>query len=408
LWIAVLMLACGLALVGLLPAVVKQVGLHPREVRLAGLILLAPVLLIPFSAFRSLAEVQQRGSIVNILLTGQSLLTTACLLTAAHQGWGLAGQSLGIVVAQVPATAFLMGRGLRRVPGLSGEKRDAETTSRLWSLNWQTLVQNVCGRVGLLSDNIIVSWGMGAAAVAPFYLTQRLGYLVQTQLQGVGNSTWASLMELHYRKQHRLFEERLVELTALVSGLGAVGLGVVFAYNRDFVGFWTGSASFAGETLTLIACFNGWIWAISSLWGWPISGAGEVGRWVPFALLFVSVNLAASVMLVKALGWVGPLLGTTAGFLLVNSWAQPRLLRQIFGVPVWSLWRAALKPLRWALPYSALVYVIAHAHQASGVRVLPEMGLAGAGGVGLWWLCGLKPESRNQWQSRLRIAFARS
>jgi O-antigen/teichoic acid export membrane protein len=256
----------------------------------------------------------------------------------------------------------------------------------------------------LLSDNIVIGWMMGPALVAPFFLTQRLAQIAQLQLQAIGNSTWAGLVELHSQGQTQKFCSRLVELTALVSGLGVAVLGPIGAYNRQFITLWVGVGSYAGEWVNAIACLNIWMWAIVSLWCWPIGGAGHLGTWLPYALWFTGVNIAVSVVATHFLGLVGPLIGTLAAFLLVDSWAAPVVLGKVFDPSLRALWKPALAPLLWGAPYSVILWLVARSHTPRGwVGLGAEAGAAGLGGLSLWWL-SLGSDLRGEWQFRFRSA----
>ena len=71
-------------------------------------------------------------------------------------------------------------------------------------------------RVGLISDNVIVAWILGASALSPFYLTQQLPGAAQFLLRGLGNATWAGLVELEAREKNSKFQKTFLELTSTV------------------------------------------------------------------------------------------------------------------------------------------------------------------------------------------------
>jgi len=397
------MVAAAVGLVVALPKLVSLELVSSDELRRAGLILFTVFLVTPLSVFRALTEAEQRGYIVNVLLVIQSVLMTGLLLATAWAGWGLVGQSLATVVAQLPAVLILTGLGMRAYPGVWSAVPDAASTKALWALNWPTLAHNISGRIGLLSDNVIVAWVLGPVAVVPFYLTQRLTTMAQAQLQGLGNATWAGLAELHAQGQFKTFRLRLVELTGMVSGLGVAVLGPIAAYNPHFIERWVGPVAFAGEAVNLIACANVWLWSLSSLWGWPLAGTGHIGRWVPYAVVFTLVNVVVSIAGTLVLGLVGPLLGTLVGFLLVSAWALPWVLNQVFVVSPWTLWRAALTPLAWGVPYAAIMWLLARAHTPWGwFGLATEMSLAALGGLALWWTLSLSATDRTLWVIRVR------
>ena len=87
-----------------------------------------------------------------------------------------------------------MGRLLAADAGL------AEPGRRLRSLSRLVFFQGALGRVCVCTDNIVVGYFLGPAAVATLYLTQRLIQTVTAQLQGVGGATWAGLAVIPKRE----------------------------------------------------------------------------------------------------------------------------------------------------------------------------------------------------------------
>lgn len=405
--IALAMLAAGAILVVALPYFVPLKTVSAHELRMAAWIMLIPTAWVPFSVFRALTEARQRGYLVNLLLALQAMLTTAFLVFTAWAGWGLIGQGLANTLAVAPTTAVLVYLGMRRYRGVLSTKPAANAIEEVRSLNWPTFWFNISGRLGLLSDNMVIGSMLGPAAVAPFFLTQRIAQIAQTQLQAIGNATWAGLVELYAQGQTAKFCSRMVDLTALVSGIGIAVLGPIAAYNGRFIALWVGAGSYAGEWVNAIACVNIWMWAIVSLWCWPIGGAGHIAQWLPYALWFSGINIVVSVAATAWVGLAGPLIGTFAAFVLIDSWALPRVLARIFDPSLGSLWKAALAPMLWGAPYSALIWWIARSHTPHGwLGLAAEASLAGLGGLFLWWL-SLGSDLRQQWQFRFRSAWAR-
>jgi len=401
------MLAGGTALALALPHFVTLQTLGSHEIRIAGLILLLPVLLTPLLVFRSLAEARQRSYVIGFVMTLQSVLTTGLLLAAAWAGWGLVGQSLAGAVGQLPAALILMWDGIWVCRGSWSVSADPTVKQALWSLSRPTFVHTLTDRIGLLSDNLIIAWLLGPIAVVVFHLTQQLGILAQFLLRGLGNATWAGLVELYAQGQREVFCLRLLELTTTLSALAMACLGPIVAYNHHFVARWVGASSYAGEGVTIIACLNVWFWSIYSLWGWLLLGTGNIGRWAPYAIVFTVVNVTVSIFGTFVFRLVGPLLGTLTGFLVLNSWALPRVLQQVFGLSPSTLWRAALAPLPWGLSYAGILWLLARTHVPWGwLGLVLEMGSAGLVGLFLWWTLTLDEDARTQWRYRLRTLGA--
>jgi O-antigen/teichoic acid export membrane protein len=395
------------ALTGALPYLIPSNHLDANELRIAGAIAGLPVVFTPLLVFRSLAEARQRGYLIWQLMTAQVLTLNGLQLLTAFLGWGLIGQCLAFAAAQIPLLLVPIWDSLRTYRGVWKAVAEKADRSALWNLSWPTFVHGLTDRIGLASDSILVALILGSAAVTPFFLTQQLAILAQSLLRGVGQATWAGLAELHAGDQKSILRTRLLELTGMVSGLSWALLTPIALCNPNFVRLWVGSEVYAGKAVTGLACFNALLWAIAALWGWTLLGAGYIRRWMPFAVLSTLVNVTVSVIATAKLGVIGPLLGTTAGHLLVGSWALPRILSQAFGVPTQSLWRAALSPLRWSMPYAAALWSVA-AYRPSiidadhWVGFAVNLGLSSALGLSLWWTFSLGHSERAEWLARVK------
>lgn len=401
-------LSAGIALVFALPWLMPVETIPARELRVAGFILLAPVLAIQASVFRSLSEVRQEGYVLNLLSIVQALSTTAVALPLAWAGWGLIGQSTAVALAQFPVLVILMTRGTRYYPGCWSASAPAGGLSRIWRLNWDNFFFLITNRVSYFLDNTIVHWSLGGAAVTSFSLTQRLTSIVNMQLFCLGGSTWPGLIELHAKGEKELFRARLLELTQLVSSLGLISLGVLAAYNPSFMRLWVGSRNYAGEAVNTLSCLNLWFHSVFGIWTWPLSGTGRLRAWLPYGALSMVLNLSVSAAATVTMGSMGPLVGTLVSFLAINAWALPRVLERQFGIPMGAFWGAALEPLRWGLPFLGLVWWVARSQESPGFpSVIAQMGLAASAGVLVWWTFGLDREGRKTWLGRVVLALRR-
>jgi O-antigen/teichoic acid export membrane protein len=231
--------------------------------------------------------------------------------------------------------------------------------------------------------------------------------LVLVQLQEIGNATWAPLIELHARGLHQAFRDRLLQLSSTITTAGIILLVPVAILNGQFIALWVGPASYAGMIVTALACANVWMWSISSLWGWVVFGSGHIAKWTPYAVAFGVVNVCVSVGATRLAGIYGPLLGTGIAFALVTSWAMPRVVNQVFGVPPRELYGAVLRPFAWGLPYAAAVYVaVTAAGPLSGAGIAVAGGSSVAAGFASWWFLGLSSADREVWVAQTRSALA--
>ncbi len=406
--VAALALAAGALLVAFAPRLVPVDPGLAADLRLACLMGVAGLLVYPLYPLRILLEAEQRGYAATGYGVAQGLLITALALLFARIGWGITGQFIALTGGLVLFFALVALDAGRRHPALRAlhwaEGRGGESARKLWRLNTPTLLTGLAGRVGLLTDNTVVALVLGPAAVAPLFLTQRLIGVAAGQLLNVGNASWAALAELHALGRRDTFNARLLDLTRLVSGLAVAALVPIAAYNHHFVVRWVGTAGFAGDAVSALAAVNGWMLALLSLWGWCFSGTGQVRTLVPSALASAAVNLAASVILTRAIGVAGPLVGTAIGLGGTSLWMVPLYLRRAFGIPVSALARAALGPLAWGAPAALALRWLARTHQPAGWIAL---GAEMAGGalvlLAVWWRLALTEAERGEFRERWKV-----
>jgi O-antigen/teichoic acid export membrane protein len=412
--VSLAVLVAGAALMPMLPRFVA--GLSPADLadlRRAWLIGLLGLLSLGLVPFRTIVEARQKGYQVNLLLTAQALLITGLSLLLARGGWGITGQAIAYVLGTWAFTLVLAGGVVRGRPGLLRSwtiRPDPDTRRALWTLSAATFLITASNRVSLMTDNLVVGGMLGAGMVTTLFFTQRLPVLAQQLLLGIGTATWAPLADLHARGEHEAFNRRLVELSRLVALLSVAGLGPIVAYNRHFVAAWMGpDFPYGGDAITILAAVNAFWLAQLSLWGWCFSATGQTGRVVTASVAAAAVNIAASLVLTRWLGLLGPLLGTSFAFATVSLWCLPWLLRRVFGTPIAELARAVAVPLAGGLVYASALWWAAHHHEPQGRLGLAfEMALAALGFAALSALVILgKKDERALWRLRLQTVFAR-
>ncbi len=319
-------------------------GVDVADLKRAWLVGLASFLSLALLPMRWVVEARQFGYVVNLLMLGQSLLITALSLLLAWAGRGMTGQAAAQVIGVWTFSLALAAGVLHANPGMLRaaltEPSSTEARGALWRLSLPTLMIQLSGRLGLLTDNLMVGGIRGTVSVTSLVNTQQLTSIGQGVLQGAGGATWAALAELHHQGDHATFNRRLIEITRAVAVLGIIGLVPIVAYNRAFVRLWLGADLYAGDAVTILAAVNTVLLAEQSLWAWCFHATGKVRELVTPAVAAAVLNVAVSVWLTYRIGTAGPLIGTTVGFVAVGLWALPARLNRAFGTPIGPLFRA--------------------------------------------------------------------
>jgi O-antigen/teichoic acid export membrane protein len=377
------------------------------DLRNAAIVSAATIVLIVFVLLRQFLEAKQRGYWVNLLMIGQSLIVTSLSLAFSHAGLGMTGMALASALGQLFTLVAISSLLWRQFPGLFSSSRAAAPSveKEFWHLNWSTLGLQLSGQVSVASDAAIVAAFRGSSAVVTLVITQRLAWLLQSQLQGIGNATWAALAQLHGQGHMDAFRESLIEITGLVATLACAGLIPVLAYNREFISLWVGEQHYGGALMTAAACVISFSHALLSFWGWSFVGTGNVRAIIWPYVISAAINLAASILLTRGYGPIGALLGTLLSFALILLWALPWLLRHVFAVPLDRLLKAALSPLLLAFPVGALACLLsAQATRVGWLELVSRMALLSALYLALAWLTLLdRPTRRRVWMRATAI-----
>jgi O-antigen/teichoic acid export membrane protein len=402
-----LMFAAAVLLLVAMPELIRAPKDLAGEVRAGCGVYLIGYALLPLAVFRPLAEAEQRGYIVNVLITAQSLTVISMSLGLAVAGWGLIGQFLGLVGGSVVFHLILAWDGLRQHPEIV--RGPAAGPPALGRLSRPNLLYQLFGRLSLFTDNILLAAFLGPAAITPFILTQRLIQTAGAQVTAVGIAGWAGLIDLHYRGEHEVFALRLTQLTRLTGVIGAALLLPVAIWNRDLIVLWVGPDRYAGTAVTWLAAINASLQAVLGLWGWPLAASGRVRVLLPLQLVGAAVNLAASAAATAAFGPPGPLLGTSILYTMLSWWWLPRLLHREFGVSPVELIRAAGRPFLVAVPYGVALVSLANVVPAYNpgwpgwakwAALAAWLSGAAAGYLVMAWAFALPAADRQEWLGR--------
>jgi len=406
--IMIVMVLAGVGLGLFITRVVPVEGILVGELQTGYWLGFLAIFLLPLTPFRLLADASQRGYFANVFIMFQSLIITGLALLLARGGFGITGQYLAVLAGNIAFQLLMCWDGLRHYPDVFSAIKDNQAQipiqKQLWQLNWSTFTLNLSGRLGLFTDNIIISYSLSPATVVPFFVTQRLAVLAQTQIQGMGNATWAALADLHAKGEKEKFNARLIELTRLVALMGVTFMVAIAAYNHHFIKLWVGEDRFGGDGVTLLAACNGLFLGLLSLWGWCFSGTGNQPKLVRSVTLSAVINFLVSIIGTHFFGIIGPLLGTFIAFTTVSLWQLPLLIQEVFGTSLRQLFLAVAQPIAVGIPYGLVIWWIAKRHTPWGwLGLAAEMGLTAFIYVVIAWLLVLNESERQHWSIRERL-----
>lgn len=315
-----------------------------KELRLSALIMSLSLLFIVSQIFKAYLEGTQKGYLVSLVLVLFNLIYLVQCTLFAYWHWGLYGQVIAYVTSLSVSLLALIWFAPEALKYLVQKYHGETPHSLLKKQRFSHFVNELCGRISLMSDNIIVSFFMGASSVTPFFITQKVASMMQQQLQHLSNSSWAALSELYYQGKKDVFNERVVNLTEMIAYSSGVILSVVCLLNPAFVALWTGPQTFSSMSVSNLTAINAALFSILSLWSWCFAATNLTNKMVTMSITQGVVNIIASLYLTKIIGLAGPLYGTLIGYAGVSLFWKSTVLCQTFGIHFLKITKA------WAVP----------------------------------------------------------
>jgi len=221
--------------------------------------------------------------------------------------------------------------------------------------------------------------------------------------------SWPALLELHAKGERGAFERRLSELTTLLITLGITLTGTVAAYNRHFMRLWVGSAYDGGQLLVLFTALGALTFGFVCLFAWVIDMQGDTRLRLRVSTIGSVLNLAFSVLAVRAIGVPGVALGTLAAYLCTDAWFCPALVCKRYGVRPSAIVAAITRAVLLGVPWTAGVWILATVHVPPfrWVGLVVEEGVLGCAALTYCWLVVLKTEDRRLWRARVASVLRR-
>jgi O-antigen/teichoic acid export membrane protein len=281
----------------------------------------------PLGLAQRLAYSRQLGWMHNVAQAGGAALSLGGIFLAAHLHWGLAGVIAITQAGPLAAFAGLIGvqlldlGWLRAEPAARTHRREAWLRRKsvlrgLLGLGAYFGIQQVLLTLLISLPPIILSTSLGAAAVTPYNLGQRLFNLFAIVQNAFMLPLWPAYAAARVRGEHAWIRRTLfrsLAATALAT-IAPMAVGAVFA--RPAVGWWLGSAT-ALPTTRLIWLLFFWNAAIflQQPFGYLLAGLSEVRRLTGWAAVSAAGCAGLACLLVRRGGAEGVMLGMVAGYL---------------------------------------------------------------------------------------------
>jgi O-antigen/teichoic acid export membrane protein len=327
-----LLAAIGLVLGIVATAVLRQFDyaslfhLHDRATILAapgGALAMAWVVCLglPFGLAQRLAFARQQGWTYNVAQAGGSLGSLALVAFAAHAHASLVALVAGAQGAMLLGNAVLLGWQVHRLGWLRHNRFaiDYAAVVGLFRLGACFSVQQVLAAVLFTLPQIVISTCLGAAAVVPYNLLQRLFNLFAVVQNAFMQPLWPAYSKARAEGEFEWMRSALrhsLQATACFSVLPMV-LGAIFA--PQIVHLWVGGAAPVPEAaLTWLLCTWNAVVFFQQPYSYLLAGVSEVRRTTLYSVLSAGGSASLMYALARPLGVPGVVLGLLVGYVPFN------------------------------------------------------------------------------------------
>jgi O-antigen/teichoic acid export membrane protein len=328
------------------------------------LVLATYIAIFPVRLYQALLQGLQDLRFLGIVQLCSWAASTALTIALVLAGWGLGALVLGWVVLQVLTVLAAVLRTRSRHPAVW----HAGTAVAEWPVLRPYLRQSLWVSAAQLAqvlltgtDMLIVGSLLGPLAVVPYSCTAKLVAVLANQPQLLMQTAAPALSELRAageRERLRVVSAALGR--AMLMATGAIACGVI-VINRPFVSWWVGPGQYGGRALTLALV----VAMVARHWNttlvYSLFCFGHERRLSLTTLADGAVTIAASVLLVEALGPVGAALGSIAGATMVSIPLNHLALGRELEASPWHFARAQA-PLLVRLALVGAVAVAAASH----------------------------------------------
>lgn len=272
----------------------------------------------PLGLAQRVAYARQRGWACNLAQAGGSLVSLGAVALASFKGWGLlaiviAGQGalflaqLALLVGQLYRLRWLAVWRYRLRPAL---------LRQLVGIGACFGAQQVLNTVLFTLPQIFISTQLGASAVTPFNLLQRLYNLFSVVQNAFMLPLWPAYSKAKARREFAWMRATLRRSFFATVGFSVLPLLVGAAFAPWIIRVWVGH-EVEGLTWSLILLLGIWnaLVLLQQPFSFLLAGVSEIRRTTIYSVISALLGVALMYALVRPLGAAGVALGLILGCL---------------------------------------------------------------------------------------------
>ncbi|MCO4795555.1 MAG: polysaccharide biosynthesis C-terminal domain-containing protein [Bacteriovoracaceae bacterium] len=403
----------GLLILPFITTLIKNDHLLEHSFYYSYIALLLGFITLPFLSFKAYLDASQKGYLVSIGLTIQIISNAILVVLSLYFELGVPGLCTALLISNFLSSLWYFYASDIKLKDIISQRRvlisNNSLVKQISKMRKAMFSTDLSGKVCLFTDNIIIGYLLGAKFVTPFFVTQKLSLIIQTQLQYLSNSSWAGLGEIYHKESPEALGQSIIDLTKWIGILGVVALVPLVSYNRFFIELWTGPATYAGFYVTLVACLNAFFLGILTLWGWCFTATSKIHLVVPLSWTQTICNLTLNIVLTYKYGIVGPILATLICYVFINMSWLGLLTKREFKTSLVKL------HLSWILPlvYGILFYLTWNhfrgpIEKLGWIRLILEMSVEGILLLGFSFILVMNSQERRASYNRLMKLLKRN
>ena len=265
----------------------------------------------------------QRFDLQRAVMIGADVLRVGLTLLLLRAEWGLlvlAGIIMAVSLAENVAYLVL---AFVHVKNLSVRFRYLKMSAvrECFGLSLSALIGSMAWQLINATDTIIIGMVLGAEAIVPYFIAQRLCQFIQRPLQQIGEVSMPKAGELHARSDIAALQKLAVQGMGLAFLLAAgIFTGTAF-FGDALISTWVGETYSESHTILLLLLVSQLAAAPVGVLRWISFGAGHARVPALMHLVEAVANIILSLILIKPFGILGVALGTMVPVLVVELFA---------------------------------------------------------------------------------------
>jgi len=245
---------------------------------------------------------------------------------------------------------------------VSYKKFDSKLLKDMFSYGVFIFINSLAVQVVFQTDRVLVGSIISLTAVSIYSLTTKLPELATTVIWKITDNAFPGMVELSKSGNNtRAFNDvhdRIMQLTLSIS---MIVFWMVLLVSYPFTRLWVGEQFFAGTSFIILVSGLYLIYhTILHVTAVCLNGAGFVKGFSLMSLVEASLNILLSILLCRAYGLKGAVLGTLLAGALTNGWFVPFIAFKYVKFNWKSYFMVILKPVIVCSSFGITLYFLFH------------------------------------------------